>query len=115
MTLIEQHIGMYKGNTQNLAVTVKNSDGSIKDLSSASATFVLYNDATKVVYVTKLTPSDIVITNPTGGILVVKMVPADTSTLKAGPWYHYEVEVKDAGNNESTVISGNFTLWESVI
>jgi len=115
MTLIEQNLEMYKGDTKNLVVSVFNTDGSVKNLTDATIIWALFNSDTKEIYVTKTTGSGIIITNPTGGIIQISILPTDTETLKSGPWYKYETEVTDSGSNVSTVNSGYFTLWESVI
>jgi hypothetical protein len=115
MTLVEHNLEMYKGDTKFLVDTVYNTDGSLKDLTDASIVWVLYDANTKEILASKTTPSDIQILDAKGGVLQINISWEDTEHLKSGPWYRYEIKVLDAASNISTVNTGAFTLWESVV
>ena len=116
MTLIEQNFEMFGGDTQDLAMTVYNTDGSIKDLTDATISWALYNEATLQIYLTKSTSSSgVTIIDAKAGTMKVSILPADTQDLRAGPWYKYQTVVIDAGTNVSTINSGHIQILENII
>jgi hypothetical protein len=108
MTTKNQNFEMVAGDSKNVIVTVSDADltgATIKwamKRSVSSATANVSKDTTS---------GGISISDATGGIFTISLIPADTSALK-GDFYH-EAEITDAQNNVSTVMTGRISILPS--
>ncbi|HMN10729.1 MAG TPA: BppU family phage baseplate upper protein [Bellilinea sp.] len=107
MTSENQNFEMYSGDTHHLDITVKNSNGMPVDLTGASITWALYDQA-GTIQVTKTSESGISLTDPANGVFRVTLSPIDTDTL-AGK-YRHEAEITDVLGQVGTVTRGTATI-----
>jgi hypothetical protein len=112
--LVEQNLEMYAGDTFEIDDAITNADGSAKDLTDAEITFVLYDENTDTIVVTKTVNFGITITDIPGGLCRIVLQPADTLNVRPGNWYRYEVEVVDQYLNVGTVTVGNLIINRSI-
>lgn len=101
------------GDSVVIRVTVKNEDGSVKDLFQADASFAMAEFPGADPVVSKTTAeNDMEIADEVNGEIEISLVPSDTKTLVASESksYYYEVEVKDNNGDISTVSTGQITI-----
>ncbi len=105
------------GNSYQLLITVKNIDGSLKDLSNVSeivyqlAKTVNSNDS----YITKrLTLNEIEIPNPTNGVVVIKLESNDTLLVPSGA-FHHEALMCDSLGEVITILSEDSEMKNQLI
>ena len=100
-----------RGDSEDPEFTVKNTDGTIKDIGSASAIrFTMregYHDGPLVLQ--KSLGSGVVITDGVGGKFQVSLSPSDTAVLNVAKTYVYDAEVILSGKTK-TVISGKIEV-----
>lgn len=101
----------YAGNKKDIRVTVRNSDGSAKDLTGAEVTYVIFTDPGKPVLVKSSARSQITLTNPVGGVFTVHILAFDTLGLSGT--YRHQANVVDAAGVEETVMSGKIVIFKS--
>jgi hypothetical protein len=104
MTTINQDFEIWNNTSLNLTVSVTDDAGDEKSLAGCDITWVLYGDD----LVTQITKTNapaggITVTDETGGVFVVALVPDDTDNLVGV--YHHEARVDD-GTNEVMVLTG---------
>lgn len=112
MTEIRQDITehFYAGNTKTIQVTIYNLNGTRKELTGAELTYVIVTDAGLIV-VAKSSANgigEIEVSDPANGIAIVKLIPADTTSL-AGT-YRHQMNVVDSGGVEETVMVGKVSI-----
>jgi hypothetical protein len=111
--LVEQNLEMYAGDTREIDDAIVESDGSAKDLTDADITFVLFNENTDEILVTKTVNFGVTVVDAIGGLIRILLLPADTVDIKPGNWYRYEIEVVDQYLNVGTVTVGNIIINRS--
>jgi hypothetical protein len=111
MTVYNQNISFYKGETKLFPITVIDEDtGGAKNLSGASIVWEVLNRYTGEVIITKTTSSGISINAPASGIFTVVLEAVDTNLLQNANWYYHKATVSDISNAISVVTVGNITL-----
>ena len=111
MTVYNQNISFYKGETKLFPITVVDEDtGGAKDLSGASIVWEVLNRYTGEVIITKTTSSGISINAPASGIFTVVLESVDTNLLQNANWYYHRATVSDINSAISVVTVGNITL-----
>lgn len=111
MTVYNQNISFYKGETKLFPITVIDEDtGGAKDLSGASIVWEVLNRYTGEVIITKTTASGISINAPASGIFTVVLESIDTNLLQNANWYYHRATVSDISNAISVVTVGSITL-----
>lgn len=105
-----QNFTMYAGKTKRINITVKDKDGSLKNLDDATIAWVLQDQeglfAQKVI-----TKNDEDIVRLSEGVFRVTLWPNDTKGLD-GTYYH-EAVVVDALGDKATVTTGWITIKPS--
>lgn len=110
MTATNQNFSMYAGDHATIRVTVTDSDaGGYKNIANATIKWGVYDEEGGTLILQKTTATAITITDGLNGAFTVALVPADTSTLTPGIYYH-EAEITDEGGNVNTVLTGEYTL-----
>lgn len=111
MTATNQNSTMYAGDHATIRITVTDSDngGAAKNIAGATIKWGVYDEEGGILILEKTTADAVTITDGLNGICTVALVPADTSTLTPGIYYH-EAEVTDADGNVNTVLTGEYTL-----
>lgn len=103
----------HEGDALHIHVTVNKKDGTAVDLTSASAEWLLKNqasDADADALLTKDTAGGgIQITDATNGKLTVYIDTGDTTGIGAGG-YHHRLRVTDADGDRVTVFHGTFSI-----
>jgi hypothetical protein len=122
MAIETNRIDMFIRDNRDLMVTVTTDDGDPEDLTDASVWFTvkqkLSDTDTDALIQKKNTeaggdPTQITMTNPTGGQCEVHLVPADTEDMNPGT-YHYDIQVKLASGKIYTVARDRITFKEDV-
>lgn len=117
MTAEDQDIGSFhepkvRGDTIVARITVEETDGSPKNISSVvSIDWSLYDKWDGTEYISKSLGSGISIVDGSGGVFDVTIDEADTATMDGGEYLH-EAQVVDASSNTSTVTRGTVYLSE---
>ncbi len=96
-------ITILQGNDITLTVTVKDSAGSVVNITGNTAAFYISTSPTKGVIdaiITKTTPSEITITDAVNGVLTIDLSEADTN--REGIFYS-QLDIEDTSSNKSTV------------
>jgi hypothetical protein len=120
MPATDQTVTSWMGDTHIIAIPVKDGDNNNVDLTGASADWWMGKNANAKgadVYIKKSSavPTEIQLTNNLGlWTVTIKILPADTETLKPGKWYH-ECRVTDSAGNMARVSLGSFVLNPSII
>lgn len=117
MTEIDQDFTIYSGNDATLEIAITDSDNNDLPLSLSQATivWVLYDDNTGIVLVTKTSADNtqIAVTNVSGGLIEVYLKEADTENLVPTIFYGHQVSVTDTNGYESTVLEGKVIVERS--
>jgi len=122
MTLETNRITMFIRDNRDLLVTVSDDDGDPKDLTGAKIWFTVKEKLTDSDANAKIQkrntaagggPTEIEVTNPTGGQCEVHLVPADTEDLDPAT-YHYDIQVLLADGKTYTVTRDRITFKEDV-
>ncbi len=106
--VVEQNFEMFSGDSKLLNVTVLDQDGTVVDLTGASASMTISETSKSAALVTKAGSIDV----PLQGQLSFDLAPADTDDL-AGVYY-YEMQVTDVSGRKSTVAFGYVTIRRDV-
>lgn len=112
MTMTNQNVTIWAGDTVNLNVVVGDGAGGLKDISGATIAWLLYDENAGASVLTKSTGSGITITSGAGGAFTVALAAADTEDVTPGAYYH-EAEVTDTLGNISTVFIGSVKINRS--
>lgn len=113
--LVDQNLEMYAGDSFELNDTIVTSSGSPKDLTNATVSFIIYNENTNEILITKTNGLGVTITDAVNGLCRINLLPEETEDIKPANWYRYEVDVVDQYANKDTVTVGNFTIHRSNI
>jgi hypothetical protein len=109
--LIDQDFDMFAGESKTIQVTVTDTTGGFKDITSATINWALQKITT--IIVEKTTPTEIVIVDGPGGLFNVTLLPADTEGLGPG-LYQHQAEVTDSTGVTEVVFSGTITLYANL-
>ena len=104
MTQTAQNFKIWSGDHKDLVITIKNSAGTVVDITGVTLKWILAAAPGEAALVTKLSPDDVEITDGQNGVCKVHLIPADTASL-AGVYYH-EMELTDTSSNVSTTHTG---------
>lgn len=112
MTVKRQNFEMQEGDSVIIETTVENDDGTMRDITEHSATFVLskYEGDGEILRRTE-SDSEVNFYDPTNGGIEVKLHPEDTED-EWGTLY-YEIELSDGTGNDHTVTVGEITIHQS--
>jgi hypothetical protein len=105
---------MNSGDTKIISVVVRNSNGSLQDISNAAIKWQLARYVNSIALVTKSISSGIMITDAANGVFQITISPLDTDGL-GGKEYYHEAEIKLADGTVSTIISGTVTMVKTLI
>lgn len=90
-----------------VTVTMKDINGTIVDISGATAKFIMSAHVNSAPIVTLTTSDDIALTDPTNGVLAISL--SDTHTDRRGTIY-YECALTDNAGNRSIPATGKITF-----
>jgi len=116
MTTTAQNFEIYKGDDLTLQVTVKNADGTAKDLTGATIKWQLSTgvNATPPL-LSKAVGTGITITNAAGGVFEIAIAQSDTASMPAKDTYYHEAEVTDGAGKKSTVLTGTAKVKAALV
>lgn len=100
-----QNFEMVAGTTKILMIHVTKEDGSDLNINNCQIRWTMTDGSQSV---SKNTPGSITVTNATGGLFEIKLLPADTDALR-GEFYH-ECEITDASGDVSTLFTGEIKV-----
>jgi hypothetical protein len=104
------NVMMTRGDTFIHRIAVKKTDGSVKDISGATAVYtVRAEDEEELVLYTKTVGAGIQLTDPIDGVLDVTLSSQETGTFIADHWYLYACKLTIAGQ-VCTVQSGKYRI-----
>lgn len=113
MTIENQHISMYKGDSRRLVVSIVDFDsGSIPlNLQGCTVSWVLQQmPQGKELLQKSQDDGSIEIADASKGIVHVRLYGADTDTLKPGQLYKHMLRVRTSEGIVSTVTTGDFRV-----
>lgn len=102
----------YAGTTHPIWCVVQQA-GAPMDITNMSIVWILAANVSSTPLVTKTSvdPTQISLTDPTGGVFNIQLLPADTATLGGQVLYH---EARAAlGSAEEVLFSGSFAITQS--
>jgi len=121
MPAVGQSLPQWMGDTHIIAIPIKDGGGNNVDLTGASGDWWMAKSAAATgtdVYIKKSSsdPTQIQFTDDGTGLwtMSIKLLPEDSSGLKAGTYYH-EARVTDSAGNIGRVSLGPFVLNQSVL
>lgn len=114
MTESSQNFEMVQGNDADIAIVVRDSADVIKDISNSTIKFSIAKTRDDVPIFTKVTPTQIELTDPANGVFTVHIDPADTTDLESRV-YVFEAETTDQSGNIVAVTLGRILLYKSII
>jgi hypothetical protein len=106
MTLANQNLEMYAGDTNNISVSITDHDGAPLNLTGAAIEYKAGASLTKTVGV------GITITDAPGGICRIEIDPIDTAALSG--YYYHQLVVTNVGGDISTVLTGILTIHKKI-
>lgn len=120
LTLPEDSIEVPRGSSRTLEISITDLDGNIVDITGARVVMTLKEDvrdsALDCIFVKDTNdPLEAVITNPTGGIVEISIIPSDTQNLDPGFEYVYDVWLVQATGDRFQVVGpAVFKVTDSV-
>lgn len=111
MTKTAQNFTMYRNDSKTIKIAVVDKNEDPKNLSGASALWILKNDAQRA-QVTKRSGGNgitFVDINGTSDGIQIALASTDTSGLNDGIYYH-QADVTDSEGNRATVATGKITI-----
>lgn len=111
-----ESLEIFSGDNRDIEISVVDETGAVVDLTGSSVLMSVKKFIKDVSYVfqkSSATPAEITITNPTGGVFVVFLVPADTQLLAAG-LYEFDVQLTTAADKVFTVVRGQLKIKRDV-
>lgn len=119
--MMSNRIDMVKGDNEDRRITItRTSDGAGVDLTTAEVRMSVKKNATDSNYYFQRKntaagggDTEIEMTDPTNGICLLKIVPANTQDMPAGN-YVFDVEIIHSVYGTKTPIKDNFILKEDV-
>lgn len=118
----EYNFEIDKGDHLTLKVSVDDADGNDLDLTNAYVWMTVKDDPTladsNAIFTRKNLMAgggndEINITDPTGGVFKVYIVPANTNSIDAGV-YEYDAQIKLSGGDVKTVLRGSVEVLQTV-
>jgi hypothetical protein len=115
MAEVNQDFEMFRGDDATLVISVKNADGSPKNLTGSTAIrwAMSRSPSDDVALISKTLGSGVSYIDQIGGVFQVQIAAADTEDLSPRSYYH-EAEVTDASNRKSTVLIGTVAIKPSL-
>lgn len=117
---IDNKIEMFIGNSEDFELEITDEDNNAVDITDAQIIFSVKEDYVDEEYIFQRKNSfaggddtEILITDETGGLCEIYIIPDNTSDLKAGT-YVYDVWVKLTTGKEKTVVANRLFLKDSV-
>lgn len=117
---IDNKIEMFIGNSEDFELEITDEDNNAVDITDAQIIFSVKEDYDDEEYIFQRKNSfaggddtEILITDETGGLCEIYIIPDNTSDLKAGT-YVYDVWVKLTTGKEKTVVANRLFLKDSV-
>jgi len=115
--MVANEVDIAQGENQTLQLTVVDSAGAVYDLTGATVTFTVKIKATEsanLIQKDSNTITEVDITNPTGGIAQIFLLPVDTATTDPAE-YVYDVWVEDStGDQFQAVEATRFRILKRV-
>jgi hypothetical protein len=109
---VNQDFSIYAGDDQNIAVTIKNRDGSnmnITNVTELQWVIKRFSLSADPIITKLLSEAEIIKTDATNGGARIVLLSADTQSVYPGPYYH-ELRVSDENGFISTVMTGTVTI-----
>lgn len=102
---------MRKGDENSFAVTVRDSAGTVVNLTGLSSlTWVVTTGADDSVALISLSVGDgLTVTDAVNGLVTISIVESRTTSLAAG-YYHHKMVAQDAAGVTQTVLRGTYHL-----
>lgn len=97
-----------QGSTFSRTLTVKDSNGDARDLSSHTARMQVRRTTSSSTTIIELTTANGRISTTSSGEIVLSISATDTAALTSGGVY--DLEIEDSGGNVERVVEGIFTL-----
>lgn len=97
-----------QGSTFSRTLTVKDSNGDARDLSSHTARMQVRRTTSSSTTIIELTTANGRIATTSSGEIVLSISATDTAALTSGGVY--DLEIEDSGGNVERVVEGIFTL-----
>lgn len=119
-------IALRQGDTWKISVVVYRADVDYKfildsakrkipkSITGASAIWQLATEVGATALLTKETPTDVLLSDPENGLLVVTVPKTETSAIAVGTYWH-ELQIEDASGNRTTVFQGRLTVANQLI
>ena|SRR6185312_5688042 len=111
MTLTNQSLYLYSGDSKRLIVEIKDPHGKPYNLAGCTAKWLLGRSGLSVL--SKSSEEGISIQNTTEGRLVINLKPNDTKNLSGD--YTHIVKVIDGSGNVYTVLTGTISIHQSML
>lgn len=108
-----KNIDHYRGDTKAITCTFTNTSGDAIDITGWMVFFTVKenrNDSDDDAVISKEVSS---FADPTSGVAVIDLAPADTSALRPKSYY-YDVQIKRDDGAIFTVVSGAFNLLHDI-
>lgn len=112
-------MNIFKGDSKNWEVTVKDGDGTIVDITGAEIVFTVRVNATDSTFSLQKKnlaaggdATQISMDDPTNGIFRLHLLPSDTASLRASK-YVYDFQLT-MGTDVYTILKDNFLLKQDV-
>jgi hypothetical protein len=103
-----QNYEIFSGDTAVFNVVVYDENGAVKDITGATARFVMVRKIGQTPVVDLTTAAGIVLTDPTNGALRITVQAGITAALSGS--YRHELEVTDVAGRVSTVAFGTVAV-----
>ncbi len=114
MTESAQNFEIVQGNDADIGIVVRNSAGAVKDISGATIKFSIAKTRDDAPIFSKVTPTQIELTDAPNGLFTVHIDPADTTGLESRV-YVFEAETTDDSGNVVAVTLGRILLYKSIL
>ena len=111
MTLTGQNVEVYQGKDETINATILDSDDSPFNIAGCSFVYVVYKPTTGDIVITKITPSGVMITDESGGIIEIPILPEDTESLLGN--YNHECGIVTTDSKKDVVFTGYFKVIKS--
>jgi len=106
-------IKMFKRDTENIVVTVKDSDGVAIDITGYTFWLTIKTLEAQADSDAVLQKEITTHTNPTGGITTFPITSAESGAIEVGD-YQYDIQMKSAANDISTLVRGTFIIEQDI-
>ena len=103
---------IFRGDSAELVVTVRDKAGNVVDLTGASIEWELADDIIAPALLTTSSGAGLAVTDAAGGIFTVTLAPAETAALTRGAKYQ-EAKMTDAGGRVGRVVAEQLTITDT--